>query len=99
MNWKPWQESTSIYDEPIEKTLEELRQHDPESDEYTKALAALERLTKLKNGKRSKFGVSPDTAAIVLGNLLGILIIVAYEQKHAMTSKGLNYIKPQNPKT
>jgi hypothetical protein len=29
---------------------------------------------------------------MILGNLMGILVIVAYEQKHVMTSKGFSQL-------
>ncbi|MET0786968.1 MAG: hypothetical protein ABWY25_09695 [Paenisporosarcina sp.] len=51
----------------------------------------LERLMKMKAEERRN-RVSPDTMAIVGGNLLGILVIVAYEQKHVMVSRGLGLI-------
>lgn len=88
----------SPYDKPIEDVLKRMEPYGPEDPEYEKQLTALERLTKLKRNVRPKLGISPDTAAVVAGNLLGILIIVAYEQKHSMTSKGMSYIKPVNPK-
>ena len=94
MNLKFWEAKESIYDEPIEKILEELRQQDPDSDEFRTALAHLSKLTEMKANTRWKMKISPDTLAIVLGNLIGIMIIVAYEEKHAITSKGLNFIKP-----
>lgn len=96
LNWNR-EDEPSAYDKAIKDALKSMETFSPEDDEYPKHLAALEALTKLKRNKRPKFGVSPDTFAIVAGNLLGILIIVAYEQKHAMTSKGLNYVKPKQP--
>jgi len=94
MNWKIWKDEPNDLDEPIEKILNNLRTLDPNSEQYSRNVVFLERLTKLKAETKLKFKVSPDTIAIVAGNLLGILIIVAYEQKHAMVSKGLTYIKP-----
>jgi hypothetical protein len=94
MNWKVWKNEPNELDEPIAKVLEELRQQDPNSKEFSTNISYLERLTNLKVEVRLKRRISPDTLMIVAGNLLGILIIVAYEQNHAMTSKGLNYIKP-----
>jgi hypothetical protein len=37
--------------------------------------------------------VSPDTLAAVAGNLLGIIVIVGYENKHVITSKALSFLK------
>lgn len=97
MKLKFWQEQKSIYDEPIEKVLLEMKEAGSDSPQFAEQLALLERLASMKEKTKSIMKVSPDTVAIVAGNLLGILIIVAYEQKHPMTSKGLNYIKPKNP--
>lgn len=76
---------TSIYDEPIDKVLEGMRTYGVEDPEFTKLLDQLERLTRMKAEKANK-PVSNDTLAIVAGNLMGILIMVAYEQKHVVTS-------------
>ena len=83
----------SKYDAPIEKALASLETYDTDDAEFSDAMDYLERLTKLKEAEKSvvrKF--SPDTLAIVLGNLAGILVIVAYEQKHVLTSKATGFI-------
>jgi hypothetical protein len=95
MNWKFWNKEPNILDEPIDKILEELRQHDPNSEEFARNMKHLKKLTDLKSDTRKKMKVDPNTIALVAGNLLGILLIVAYEQKHAMTSKGLGFVKPK----
>lgn len=94
---KFWQASGSIYDAQIERVLSDMEMFGPESEEYPKLLAHLKALHAMKAEEKPKFRISPDTLAIVGGNLLGILIIVAYEQTHPMVSKGLNYVKPQTP--
>lgn len=69
---------------------------DPSTDEYMALLGQLERLTKLK-AKEKPSRVSRDTLAVIAANLVGILIIVAYEQKHVVTSKAFgNILKPKN---
>lgn len=86
----------SILDEPIASVLREMEMTGPDTDEFPALLSYLERLSRLKTEKRQS-RVSPDTIAIVVGNLVGILIIVAYEQKHVMVSKGLGFIlKPKS---
>jgi len=88
----------SILDEPIEKVLTEMNTYGPDSPEYPKLIDHLDRLTRMK--EQSYRRPSPDAMAIVVGNLLGILVIVAYEQKHVMVSKGLGFvIKPKEPRT
>jgi hypothetical protein len=81
-------EEATIYDEAIDKTLESLVTYGTEDAEFGDALSYLERLTKLK-AERRRGKVSPDTIAMVVGNLAGILVVVAYEQKHVMTSKAM----------
>lgn len=68
---------------------------DPSTEEYAELLGQLERLTKLK-AKDKPQRVSRDTLAVIAANLVGILIIVAYEQKHVVTSKAFgNVLKPK----
>ncbi len=86
----------SKFDQPIDAILVELRKENPESEKYSSLLVQLDRLTQLKDRERIN-KVSADTAWMVAGNLLGILVIVAYEQKHIMASRGMNFIL--RPKT
>lgn len=86
MKVKFWEKVPSIYDEPIQKVLTEMHENGVETEEYSAAVRHLETLTKLRDETSPK-RVSRDTMAIVVGNLLGILAIVAYEQKHVMTTK------------
>ena len=81
----------SVLDEPIAKVLTSMNTFSPEDPEYSALMTHLERLNEMKAQER-RTRVSPDTIAIVAGNLLGILIIVAYEQKHVMVSKGLGFV-------
>ena len=82
----------SILDEHIVQTLNSMKSYGPDSPEYPALIDHLDRLTRMKQMERSYNRVSPDTMAIVAGNLLGILVIVAYEQRHVMVSKGLGFI-------
>jgi hypothetical protein len=76
------------FDEEIRKLLIALAAETEVTEKYQKDLAALERLHKLRMEIKPE-RVSRNTLAMVAGNLLGVLIIVAYEQKHVITSKGL----------
>ena len=84
----------SILDDEINKLVLALNEKDEDSVKYQDTLACLERLIQLK--KEESKGISPDTLVMVAGNLAGILIIVMYEQRHVITSKGMNFI--QKPK-
>lgn len=87
----------SIYDGPIQKVLTEMEQYSPEEEQYKAAIAHLETLTKLKAEERPK-RIDANTMLIVGGNLLGILLVVAYEQKHVMTTKSIGFtLKPKSP--
>lgn len=61
------------------------------SEEYSDLMTYLERLEELK-AKERREPVSFDTFVIAGANLLGILVIVAYEQKHVMTSKAFTQL-------
>lgn len=87
-----FQKKESKLDEPINKVLTRMEAMEPDSDEYKKHLTVLEKLMDLQREERSR-SVSPDTLVEVLGGLLGILTIVAYEQKHVMVSKALGMVR------
>lgn len=85
----------SILDEPIARLLTQMNTVEPGTKEYSTMVDQLERLTRAK-AEEHKPRVDSNTWAIVAGNLLGILVIVAYEQKHVMVSKGLGFVmKPR----
>ena len=89
----------TVLDEPIEKVLTGMNTYSPEDPEFATLMNHLERLNRMKVENRQT-RVSPDTMAIVVGNILGILVIVAYEQKHVMVSKGLGFvIKAKEPRS
>jgi hypothetical protein len=83
-------ESTNL-DAIIARVLLEMEMYGPEAEEFPKLISYLERLETIKVGNR-RARLSPDTMAVVAGNLFGIVIIIAYEQKHVMVSKALALI-------
>jgi len=86
---------TDALDDQIEAVLVEMRLVGVTSDKYPLLVTHLEQLNKVK-AQEAKPKISRDTMVIVAGNLLGILLIVAYEQKHVLTSKSLSQlIKPR----
>lgn len=64
----------------------------PYSPEYSDMTDQLIKLYTLRDTVSSK-GVSPDTLALIFGNLAGIFVIVGYEQAHVVTSKALTLLK------
>lgn len=75
-------------DELITKHLDSMKNHEPGSDAYENRLKVVERLTKLKASGQQK--VSWDTIITVLGQLIGILIVVLHERSHVITTKAFN---------
>lgn len=65
------------------------------SKEATEQMKHLSELYALKEKTNPSRRVSPDAVLTVLGSLLGIVIIVAYEHGHVVTTKALS----QLPKT
>lgn len=86
-----FQRKPSKLDEPIDELITHMRGMEPGSEEYSKTLGQVEKLVKLQCEERGD-RISMDTFAMVAGNLLGILTIVAYEQKHVMVSKALGMV-------
>lgn len=79
----------TLLEEEIKRLHEEIAITDPESEKYETYLS---RLTDLYNLKKNDYKVSPDTVAIVAGNLAGILIIIGYEKVHVISSKALGFV-------
>lgn len=86
---------TSLIDDQIEAVLEGMQQEKVFSEQYPKMIAHLGKLQTIKaEGRRDP--IKWDTIALIAGNLLGILLIIAYEEKHVMTSRGFSHIiKPR----
>lgn len=82
---------SSDLDDAIDRILVELNEEDLDSEGYAKKLSYLERMIKLRTEDKSR-RISPDTMAIIGGNLLGILIIVGYERVHVIGSKSLAFV-------
>lgn len=86
-------------DDQIAAVLHEMDNVGVSSERYVELLRHLERLNELKT-KNRRPPVSRDTIALIAGNLLGILVIVVYEQKHVIVSKGFSQvIQPMRGKT
>lgn len=88
---KKTQEPTLI-DEAIKAILVELRTKKATDPEYAVMTAQLEKLFKLKEIESPKWRVSPDTVALILGNLGGVILILGYEHAHVVSSKALGFL-------
>lgn len=73
------------------QALSDLQTLNPESDEYTKAVANIDKLTKLKEHHSPK-RVSPDVLVTAGANLAGILLILHYERINVVASKAIGFV-------
>lgn len=78
--------------EVIDDALTDLTRYGIEDEEYLKQLSVIERLCALRR-KPNDRNVSPDTIAMIVGNLIGIAMIVGHERAHVVTSKATMFIK------
>lgn len=77
-------------DEAIDVLLDRmLETGDP--DKYAKMVDQLSKLYKLKEVHAPK-RVSPDTLAIIAGNLIGIVLILGYERAGVVTSRAIGFV-------
>jgi hypothetical protein len=89
------EENPTALDTAIETALEKLNDLNPGTKEYIVQIDQIAKLIAFKE-KTTPKRISPDTLAIIGGNLAGILIIVSYERVHIVTSKALGFIiKPR----
>lgn len=83
-------------DESLERAIDrlytEMAATDVESEEYAQFTEQLSKLYQLKEIAPPKSKVSPDTLALVFGNLAGIAIIVGHERASIVTSKALSFV-------
>lgn len=84
-------DSKSGLDEAIDSALAELNGYEATDKEYAETLTQLEKLYAIRDNQRSG-GVSKDTLAIVIGNLVGIFVVVGHERAHVVTSKALGML-------
>ena len=75
----------------IDELLHEMHSVNGDSEEYAKMVKQLGALYTIRDQNGPK-RVSPDTIAIVAGNLAGIALIVGHERAGIVTSKALSFV-------
>lgn len=75
----------------IESVLAKMSLVEPSTDEYQSMTKNLEVLYKAKSYEKDRH-ISADTIAVVVGNLVGIILILYYEKADIITSKALGHI-------
>lgn len=78
-------------DEAIDELLTEMKNEEGHTVRYDSLSTQLTKLVKLREDSQ-KAHVSPDTLVLVIGNLLGIAIIVGHERANVVTSKALSFV-------
>jgi hypothetical protein len=76
----------------IDSVLECLEDLPAESEDYTAIVDNLVKLYNIKNTKKCWWKVNPDTFALIVGNLLGIAIILKHEELNVISSKALGFV-------
>lgn len=85
---------------PLDETIEDLHMQMEsltiEEKEYTTAVDNLVKLYEVKGKYEKPNNVSKDVLYATIGNLLGIGMILGFEQTHVVTTKALSFVmKPR----
>lgn len=75
----------------IIELMHEMNSVTGDSPEYAQMVKQLGKLYKIREQSASK-KVSPDTIALIAGNLAGIVLIVGHERANVVTSKALGFV-------
>jgi hypothetical protein len=75
----------------ISKLVLDLRNHEPNSEEYASIVRHIGDLQKVRTEQKSG-GISSTTWVTIGANLIGILLITWFERENVVTSKALSFI-------
>lgn len=78
-------------DDEIDNVLKFMEKHKPDSEEYGKAMVNLKGLCEARGKKASRL-VEIDTIVVCCTNILGILLILNYEQLSVITTKAIGFV-------
>lgn len=78
-------------DMEIDRALAALAFHDVASEDYAKTVEQVLKLHKMKEDEKPS-RVSPDTAAIIGANLLGIILVIKHEHVNVITSRAMGLV-------
>jgi hypothetical protein len=86
----------SIFDEPIQAVLADMRMHGPDHEDYPAMLDNLAKLNKMKAEEKqakAQRKVSWDVIAGIAGNVIIVGLVIVYEQRHVWTTKSMGLIR------
>lgn len=85
-------EKISVIDPVIETLISEMAGYDASEERYTIAALNLKTLIEAKAVEPKPDRVSLDTVAVVAANLVGIVMILAFEKNGIITSKSMSLL-------
>lgn len=91
MNFKFKTTKPEPLDEILDDALAQLKEIKVSDPNYPAIMGHVHDLYKLKEQNAPK-RVSPDTIAMVVGNLAGVALIVFHEQAHVVSTKALGFV-------
>lgn len=78
-------------DDEIDNVLKFMEKYEPNSEEYSAAADNLKDLCEARSKKASRF-IEIDTIILACTNILGIVLILNYEQIHVITTKAIGFV-------
>ena len=85
-------EKPSVIDPVIENLISEMSGYDASDEIYSQMAANLKILMETKAVEPRQPRVSPETLAIIAGNLAGIVMILAFEKNGIITSRAFSLV-------
>lgn len=88
-------EEPTKLEEVLDKLLDLMIDAEPNSEEYATMADQLVKLYKLKevdSNATAKKRLSPDTLAVIMGNLAGIGLVLGYERVGVVSSKAFGLV-------
>lgn len=80
-------------DSTINELAERLAKMNPEDEEYASVVESMGKLMKLRDEQASQNKIPPEVWMPVVANLVGICLVLFWEQAHVVTSKAFTLIK------
>jgi hydroxymethylpyrimidine/phosphomethylpyrimidine kinase len=89
---KPKPEDLKLTNE-INAVLDSMSIYGPDAPEYPALLSHLDKLKDLQRANRAAWKPSADQVLITTGTFASVVVIVAYEHMHVITTKAMSLIK------
>ncbi len=80
-------------EDALNELFTELAHVEGDTEKYDKLTDQIEKLMKLREHNKPRKPVDPNTLILAGANILGIIVIVGYEQKHVLHSKAMSFIR------